>query len=104
MQQMGQQIGKGVTKDSLLASQSRSSHVHVWCYSHVLSLVLSDMTGVVVESSSLFSLVNDIAVFIQESYQRMKMWDSNTKDTNTRHKWLSPIGDTKDVVGKGHSA
>jgi hypothetical protein len=41
-----------------------SNEVHIWCYSHVLNLVLTDSTGVVVGRESLFSLLNDIAVFV----------------------------------------
>lgn len=48
---------------ALMASQS-PSHVHVWCYAHVLNLVLSDTTQTVIESGTPFSLLNDIAVFI----------------------------------------
>lgn len=36
---------------TLFASQSLNSHVHVWCYSRVLNLVLSDTTGAVVETT-----------------------------------------------------
>lgn len=38
---------------ALLASQS-PNHVHVWCYAHVLNLMLSDTTQIVIESGSLF--------------------------------------------------
>lgn len=40
---------------ALLASQSPNL-VHVWCYAHVLNLVLSDTTQIVIESGSLFDL------------------------------------------------
>lgn len=58
---------------ALLATQS-PTHVHVWCYAHVLNLVLADTTQIVIESGSLFGLLNDTAVFIRESYQRMNLW------------------------------
>ncbi len=53
---------------ALLFSHS-PNQVHVWCYAHILNLVMGDTTGVVIESASLFSLLNDLAVFIRESYQ-----------------------------------
>lgn len=59
---------------SLLSSHS-PNQVHVWCYAHVLNLVMGDTTRVVIESASLFSLLNYLAVFIRESYQRMNVWD-----------------------------
>ena len=51
---------------------SYAPQVHVWCYSHVLNLVLMD-TSSVLSSASLFSLLNDIAVFLRDSYQRMNV-------------------------------
>ena len=78
---------------ALMTAQS-PTHVHVWCYAHVLNLVLSDTTQAVIESGSLFGLINDIAVFIRESYQRVSLWEK-TKQEETRHKRLSPIGETR---------
>ena len=49
---------------ALMTSQS-PIHVHVWCYAHVLNLVLANTTQIVIESVSLFSLLNYIAVFIK---------------------------------------
>lgn len=76
---------------ALLASQS-PNHVHVWCYSHVLNLVLSDTTQIVIESGSLFDLLNDTAVFIRESYQRVNIWEKESHDK--RHRRIAPIGET----------
>ncbi|XP_053274770.1 uncharacterized protein LOC128436886 isoform X1 [Pleuronectes platessa] len=77
---------------SLLSSQS-PHHVHVWCYSHVLNLVLSDTIEIVIESGSLFHLLNDIAVFIRESHQRMNVWEKESH--SSRHKRIGPIGETR---------
>uniref|UniRef100_A0A3B3S3W6 HAT C-terminal dimerisation domain-containing protein n=1 Tax=Paramormyrops kingsleyae TaxID=1676925 RepID=A0A3B3S3W6_9TELE len=77
---------------ALLASQS-PNHVHVWCYSHVLNLVLSDTTQIVIESGSLFDLLNDTAVFIRESYQRVNIWEKESHDK--RHRRIAPIGETR---------
>jgi hypothetical protein len=59
---------------STLLSSHAPGQVHVWCYAHILNLVLADTTGVVIESASLFSLLNDIAVFLRESHQRMAVF------------------------------
>ncbi|RXN16717.1 zinc finger MYM-type 1-like protein [Labeo rohita] len=77
---------------ALLASQS-PNHVHVWCYSHVLNLMLSDTTQIVIESGSLFDLLNDTAVFIRESYQRVNIWEKESHDK--RHRRIAPIGETR---------
>lgn len=68
--------------------------MHVWCYTHVLNLVLANTTQTVIESGSLFSLLNDIAVFIKESYQRVNLWEKQTQE-ETGHRHLSPIGETR---------
>ncbi|KAI2646688.1 Zinc finger MYM-type protein 1 [Labeo rohita] len=77
---------------ALLASQS-PNNVHVWCYSHVLNLMLSDTTQIVIESGSLFDLLNDTAVFIRESYQRVNIWEKESHDK--RHRRIAPIGETR---------
>lgn len=38
--------------------------VHVWCYAHLLNLVLVDTTSSTLSCSSLFSTLNSIAAFI----------------------------------------
>ena len=65
------------------------NQVHVWCYAHVLNLVWADTTEVVLSSATLFSLLNDITVFIRESYQRMNVWEN--KSQNARQRRFSPI-------------
>ena len=65
--------------------------IHVWCHAHVLNLVVAEATSVVVTSASLFSLMNDIAVFFRESYQRMNVWSRYS----TTMKRLGTIGETR---------
>ncbi|KAL1251688.1 hypothetical protein QQF64_019484 [Cirrhinus molitorella] len=78
---------------SALLTGASPNQVHIWCYSHVLNLVLADTTRVIVASESLFSLLNDIAVFIRDSYKRMKLWEENSEDK--RHRRLGVIGETR---------
>ncbi len=78
---------------STLLSEHSPNQVHIWCYSHLLNLVLADTTGSVVESASLFSLLNDIAVFLRESYKRMQKWEEKSQDKH--HRRLCPIGPTR---------
>lgn len=66
--------------------------IHVWCYAHVLNLFISDITKVSLAAISLFGLMNDIAVFFRESYQRMDIW---RKVTENCRKTLSKINDTR---------
>ena len=69
---------------STFLSEQSPNQIHVWCYAHILNLVLADTTGSVVESASLFSLLNDIAVFPRESYKRMRKWEEISKDKHHR--------------------
>uniref|UniRef100_A0A8C6LH54 DUF4371 domain-containing protein n=1 Tax=Nothobranchius furzeri TaxID=105023 RepID=A0A8C6LH54_NOTFU len=78
---------------SALLSSKTPNQVHVWCYAHVLNLVLADTTEMALSSGSLFSLINDIAVFICESYHRINVREQRSQDT--RHRRLSTIGETK---------
>ena len=81
---------------SAFLSEASPNQIHVWCYAHVLNLVLTDTTGSVIQSASLFSLLNDIAVFIRDWYKQMKKWGQSS--TEKRHrKTLSNRTDT--VVG-----
>ena len=56
-----------------------------------MNLVVAEATSVVVTSASLFSLMNDIAVFFRESYQRMNVWSRHS----TTMKRLGTIGETR---------
>lgn len=64
--------------------------VHVWCYAHVLNLVMIDTTKVSVESITLFGVLNSCAVFVRESYLRMAKWEEISKYKN-----ISIIGETR---------
>lgn len=78
---------------STLLSEHSPNQVHIWCSAHLLNLVLAETTGSVVESASLFSLLNDVAVFIRESYMRMQKWEEKSRDKH--HRRLCPIGPTR---------
>lgn len=57
-----------------LASVS-TDHIHVWCFSHILNLVVTDATKVCNSALTLFSVLNGIAVFIRQSYKIKDLWD-----------------------------
>lgn len=78
---------------SAFLSEEAPNKIHVWCYAHVLNLVLADTTGGVIESATLFTLLNDIAVLIKDSYKRMQKWEETS--TDIQHRRLSPIGQTR---------
>lgn len=69
-------------------TKSSPGQVHVWCYSHVLNLVLIDSTKAALPAVKLFSLLNEVAVFFKESYKRMNVW-KNTIGENIKKKLVS---------------
>ncbi|XP_025194264.1 uncharacterized protein LOC112593893 [Melanaphis sacchari] len=78
-------------------SKTAPEQVHVWCYSHVLNLVICDATKNPVKVATFFSIINSCAVFFKESYQRMNIWKSisNNHHDNIRNKRLQIIGETR---------
>ena len=64
--------------------------IHVWCYAHVLNLVLGDVTKKTVEVVTLFGVLNTCAVFLRESYLRFNVWREFNK-----LKYISVIGETR---------
>lgn len=62
-------------------TKSSPRQVHVWCYSHVLNLVLIDSIKSALPAVKLFLLLNEVAVFFKESYKRMNVW-KNTVGEN----------------------
>lgn len=67
--------------------------MHVWCYSHVLNLVMIDATSSTIPSESLFGLFNKTAAFIRDSYNRMDIWVSSLPSNDNRR--LNLIGQTR---------
>lgn len=75
-------------------SNASPGQIHVWCYSHILNLVLSDVTKTPINAATLYSLLNTLAVFFRESYQRMAVWDKNLT-SDIKHRRLKLIGETR---------
>jgi hypothetical protein len=61
-------------------SETGATQLHIWCYTHVLNLVICDVTENKVEALSLFGLLNSCAVFIRESYKIMDIWLENSSN------------------------
>lgn len=78
-------------------SRVAPEQIHVWCFSHILNLVICDATKNPVMVGNFFSLINGCAVFFKESYKRMNIWRniSENNNENIRHKRLQQIGDTR---------
>jgi len=82
---------------TLWLSRVAPEQIHVWCFSHILNLVICDATKNSVMVGNFFSLINGCAVYFKESYKRMNIWRniSENNNENIRHKRLQQIGDTR---------
>ena len=83
---------------SSLLKASLATHLHTWCHAHVLNLVMGDVTGCVLQATSFFSLMNEVAVFVKASYKRMKKWEkerSKGSFGSATTKRLQAIGETR---------
>jgi len=60
-----------------LRKAARSSHIHTWCYAHVLNLVISDASSVCVVAVSLFGLLTELSTFFNDCYEKMKVWEEH---------------------------
>ncbi len=75
---------------SIKLSEYARKQIHIWCFAHVLNLVILEVTQVCVIATSLFQLMNGCAVFIQESHKRMDKWTAREG-----RKRLHKIGETR---------
>ncbi|KAL4143886.1 hypothetical protein QTP88_006140 [Uroleucon formosanum] len=71
-------------------SDVAAKQIHVWCYAHVLNLVIGDITLKVLQSITLFGILNGCAVFVRESHTRMDVWT-----TMNSRKRVCTIGETR---------
>lgn len=73
--------------------EQNSQHIHIWCYNHVLNLVIGDISKRNIKAANLFSFLNTVASFFRESYKRMDIWSSISKDKKNRK--IGLIGETR---------
>lgn len=66
-------------------------HIHIWCYAHILNLVLQQTTSYSVTVISFFGLMQELYVFFKESYKRLNIYEGN----NYRSSHLINIGATR---------
>ncbi|XP_025203834.1 uncharacterized protein LOC112600743 [Melanaphis sacchari] len=69
------------------------NQVHIWCYAHILNLVVIESTKSPLNAAALFVTLNDVAIFFKESYKRMNIW-VNIMETNDKRR-LQAIGNTR---------
>ncbi|XP_077290366.1 zinc finger MYM-type protein 1-like [Arctopsyche grandis] len=80
-------------------------HVHIWCYAHVLNLVVTETTKCCVSAVSFFNLLQNLATFINGSYKRMSVWIGVVEKQlgQEKMKRLKLIGETR-WSGKSNAA
>jgi len=68
------------------------NQVRIWCYAHILNLVVIESTKSPLNAAALFVTLNDVAIFFKELYKRMNTW-VDIIDTNDKRR-LQAIGNT----------
>ena len=73
------------------------NHIHIWCYAHVLNLVIGDASSVCVPVESFFKLLSNLSIFLNQSFKRMKIWEGQMKSKSGSSKFcrLECIGQTR---------
>jgi hypothetical protein len=74
-------------------SKEAPNQIHTWCFAHQLNLVIVDITSSCLLSSKLFSLMNSLGVFINESYKRMNLYRELVNDPKKRR--ITTVGETR---------
>lgn len=77
-------------KTLLKAALKDEKLLHVWCYAHVLNLVIKDVSSVVVDAKLLFNLLNSTFTFMRDSYKRIDVWRKRVPNLG-----LTLVGDTR---------
>lgn len=72
-----------------------SMHVHTWCYSHSLNLVLTDAASSTTLATTLFGLLQRASTFFRNSYKKMSVWDKTLKERGRGTRRLGSIGETR---------
>jgi hypothetical protein len=72
-------------------SEAAVEQINVWCYAHVLNLVISDITSKIVQFISLFGILLGCVVFILESYKQ-KFQQKKKICTISETRWWSEDG------------
>ena len=80
-----------------LMKKENPNHIHIWCYAHVLNLVIGDATSVCSPARSLFKLLSGLYTFFSESYKRMSVWDKkmDSKSGSSKLRKLKQVGQTR---------
>eukprot|EP00112_Aurelia_sp_Birch-Aquarium-sp1_P000120 Seg10095.1 transcript_id=Seg10095.1/GoldUCD/mRNA.D3Y31 product="Zinc finger MYM-type protein 1" protein_id=Seg10095.1/GoldUCD/D3Y31 len=78
-------------------TEAADQHVHIWCYAHVLNLVIVDATKCCIMSVSFFSLLQKTATFIKASYKRADVWKKQLEGRigTEKTRRLKLIGETR---------
>lgn len=68
-------------------SRESPGQINVWCYAHILNLVIINTTQVSLECVLLFGPLNTCALFFQESLKWMDFWRQNAKNGHSKLDW-----------------
>ena len=76
-------------------SSVASLHVHTWCYSHCLNLLLADAASVCTQAMTLFVILQSASRFFKQAHKRMEVWEKALAGKWYSANGLGSIGDTR---------
>lgn len=92
---------------TLFKNEIDEKHLYVWCYAHVLNLVLKAVTSRVLEALFLFNLIKDTFNFMRESYKRIDVWKRRVPGiglgTMNETRWWAKAEALKKIFGTSTS-
>ena len=56
-------------------SSVASLHVHTWCYSHCLNLLLPDAASACTQAMALLGVLQSASRFFKQAHKRMNVWE-----------------------------
>ena len=76
-------------------SNVASLHIHTWCYSHSLNLVLSDAASTSTLATTLFGILQKSSTFFRQAHKRMDVWEQTLEKAGRPSRRLGTIGETR---------
>ena len=76
-------------------SNVASLHVHTWCYSHCLNLLLTDAASACTQAMTLFGVLQSASRFFRQAHKRMDVWENMLAEKGGPARRLGSIGKTR---------
>ena len=76
-------------------SSVASLHVHTWCNSHCLNLLLADAASACTQAMTLFGILQSASSFFKQAHKRMDVFEKMLAGKGSSARRLVSIGETR---------